>query len=97
LIANGEGDEAEILQALKEATIPLMGNEKRRRGPANKSALTDTDERVLEEYFERAPLSLPLRHFVEKAFDEGLYQGYKAGSVEVHVNRLQRYLDRRRP
>jgi len=46
-------------------------------------------------YYEREPLDLPLRHFVEAAFDEGLYRGYKAGSVDVHVNRLQRYEDKR--
>jgi hypothetical protein len=95
LLAIGEGDEAEIREALRQATIPLMGNQKRRQGPGNKP-LAAVDEKVLRRYYERDQLDLTLRHFVEAAFDEGLYRGWKAGSVDVHVNRLQRYEDRRR-
>jgi hypothetical protein len=94
LLAIGEGDEQEIFQALKETTIPLMGNEKRRRGP-DKKPLAATDEQVLQYYYERDPLELPLRHFVEAAFDEGILD--RKLTVDVHVNRLQRYLNRRHP
>jgi hypothetical protein len=91
LIAVGEGDEQEILEALKEVSIQLHGNVKQRRGPKKKFP-SRADEIVLRRYFDRDPLDLTLRHFVEGAIDEAIFD--RKVRVDVHVNRLQRYLDR---
>ena len=90
-IAEGEGDEQEVLHALKEVSIQLHGNLTRSRGPARKTPSAQ-DEVVLQRYYDRDPLDLSLRHFVEIAFDEGLLD--RNIRVDVHVLRLQRYLDR---
>jgi hypothetical protein len=91
LLADGEGDEKEIFETLKEVSIQLQGNATQRRG-AKKRFLSRTDDAVLRRYFERDPLDLPLRHFVAAAFDEGILD--RNIRIDVHVVRLQRCLDK---
>ena len=94
LVATGDGDETEIVATLKEATIQLHGNERRRRGPRLTLLQGPEDGMVLRRFFERDPLSLTLRHFVEVAFDAGEIDPKKDHTIDVHVNRLQRFIDR---
>jgi hypothetical protein len=90
-LAEGEGDETKILEQLVEAGSRLAGNVKKQKG-GQKKLPANPDMVVLDRYFNRDPLDIPLRYFVEAAFDEGILD--RKINVDVHVTRMQRFLDR---
>jgi len=94
LIATGEGDEAVILASLTTATMQLHDNERRRRGPKLTLVQSPIDEKIIRRFFERDAFDLTLRHFVEAAFDAGELDKEKRFTIDVHVNRMQRHLDK---
>jgi hypothetical protein len=91
LIAEGEGDETKICEQLAKAGARLAANVKKQKG-GQKKLPANPDLIVLDRYFNRHPLDIPLRHFVEEAFDEGVLD--RKITVDAHVNRMQRFLDR---
>lgn len=93
-IATGQGIEAEIITALEDASLQLIGAERQRRGPPTHLMVVPEpgDDTVIRRYYEREPESLTLRQFVEAAFDAGELD--KDKTIDVHVNRLRRRIIR---